>query len=413
MKRIEDPIGLLPAKLILGINKRGVHFFRPVPKEYLHSAELRDIMQFGSSSQAVFFKMRVAGVLHIFQFESKQGEDICMALQTHINDIMMKRYSKVAEKAGEGGLPTDAAFGPKYQAHVAELQRQLDEATTQLAQKTREIAELRESGAEMSDELGIFKGTGATGAAAAAIDLSALARGGGNPEAVKAIEAKIRKLEGERVALQQKLTRMEQSHKAEINTLQASVSAAAGSSTAVALKKKDAKNNELIEDLGSKELLLSDAQQKLQSLAGASKELQELRELKSDVERREKAQADLIQNQAKRLEELEKLYREENIQRKKIYNAMEDMKGKIRVYCRIRPMLSFERERGQEMAVEIPDELTINLKWKDKKREFTFDAVFDGNTSQDKVFEDTRHLIQSAVDGYNVCIFAYGQTGSG
>ena len=139
-QRIEDPIGLLPPKLILGINKRGVHFFRPVPKEYLHSAELRDIMQFGSSSQvrragglgrwaggwlrfrgtgcmvreqgswrpaspragsasaarpahppscpastclaqAVFFKMRVAGVLHIFQFETKQGEDICMALQ--------------------------------------------------------------------------------------------------------------------------------------------------------------------------------------------------------------------------------------------------------------------------------------------------------------------------------------------
>ncbi len=96
MKRIEDPIGLLPAKLILGINKRGVHFFRPVPKDYLHSAELRDIMQFGSSSTAVFFKMRVAGVLHIFQFETRQGEDICMALQTHINDIMMKRYSKVS-----------------------------------------------------------------------------------------------------------------------------------------------------------------------------------------------------------------------------------------------------------------------------------------------------------------------------
>jgi hypothetical protein len=50
--------------------------------------------QFGSSSQAVFFKMRVAGVLHIFQFDTRQGEDICMALQTHINDIMMKRYSK-------------------------------------------------------------------------------------------------------------------------------------------------------------------------------------------------------------------------------------------------------------------------------------------------------------------------------
>ena len=28
VKRIDDPIGLLPAKLILGVNKRGVHFFR-------------------------------------------------------------------------------------------------------------------------------------------------------------------------------------------------------------------------------------------------------------------------------------------------------------------------------------------------------------------------------------------------
>ena len=55
VRRIDDPIGLLPARLILGINKRGVHFFRPVPKEYLHSAELRDIMQFGSSSQVCFW----------------------------------------------------------------------------------------------------------------------------------------------------------------------------------------------------------------------------------------------------------------------------------------------------------------------------------------------------------------------
>jgi hypothetical protein len=39
--------------------------------------------------------------------------------------------------------------------------------------------------------------------------------------------------------------------------------------------------------------------------------------------------------------------------------------------------------------------------------------VFPPGTSQDQVFEDTKHLVQSAVDGYNVCIFAYGQTGSG
>lgn len=56
----EDPIGLLPPRLILGINKRGVHFFRPVPKEYLHSAELRDIMQV--HMQAVIFILASSAV---------------------------------------------------------------------------------------------------------------------------------------------------------------------------------------------------------------------------------------------------------------------------------------------------------------------------------------------------------------
>jgi len=33
--------------------------------------------------------------------------------------------------------------------------------------------------------------------------------------------------------------------------------------------------------------------------------------------------------------------------------------------------------------------------------------------SQEDVFEDTKDLVQSGVDGYNVTIFAYGQTGAG
>ncbi len=49
-------------------------------------------------------------MLHIFQFESKQGEDICMALQTHINDIMMKRYTKV--KASQVRLLPPGAISP-------------------------------------------------------------------------------------------------------------------------------------------------------------------------------------------------------------------------------------------------------------------------------------------------------------
>ena len=36
----------------------------------------------------------------------------------------------------------------------------------------------------------------------------------------------------------------------------------------------------------------------------------------------------------------------------------------------------------------------------------------DGNAQSD-VFRDTKHLMTSVIDGYNVCIFAYGQTGAG
>ena len=44
-------------------------------------------------------------------------------------------------------------------------------------------------------------------------------------------------------------------------------------------------------------------------IANESVELEELRELKADVERREKAQAAMLERQAKRLEELETLYK--------------------------------------------------------------------------------------------------------
>lgn len=47
------------------------------------------------------------------------------------------------------------------------------------------------------------------------------------------------------------------------------------------------------------------------------------------------------------------------------------------------------------------------------RHEFSFDQVFAPNSQQQDIFEMVSPMIQSALDGYNICIFAYGQTGSG
>ena len=96
-------------------------------------------------------------------------------------------------------------------------------------------------------------------------------------------------------------------------------------------------------------------------------------------------------------------------------NELEDLKGKVRVYCRVRPFSKSEKENEErsESCCRIVDDLSITVGLKGRPKDYNFDSVFGPESTQDEVFDDTKRLIQSAIDGYNVCIFAYGQTGSG
>jgi len=49
-----------------------------------------------------------------------------------------------------------------------------------------------------------------------------------------------------------------------------------------------------------------------------------------------------------------------------------------------------------------------------QKHSFKFDYVYDQNSTQHFVYENTaKHTIMSALEGYNATLLAYGQTGTG
>lgn len=145
-----------------------------------------------------------------------------------------------------------------------------------------------------------------------------------------------------------------------------------------------------------------------------------------------KAQSDSFADMESRLEEAiesakesqRKLIKEESL-RRFLFNQVQELKGNIRVMCRVRPVLN--NNEGEAACLRIPDEdkhsRELELAGKEEKtslgtiskkiHSFTFDRVFGPNSQNHEIFEEISQLVQSALDGYNVCIFCYGQTGSG
>jgi len=90
----------------------------------------------------------------------------------------------------------------------------------------------------------------------------------------------------------------------------------------------------------------------------------------------------------------------------------------VKVICRCRPMNTREKELDcQKVVIVDRDLMQIRLlkpgETTDPKP-FTFDSVFDDDSTQAQVYNDAAfNLVNSVLDGYNGTIFAYGQTGCG
>ncbi|KAI9889632.1 MAG: kinesin-like nuclear fusion protein [Vezdaea aestivalis] len=132
-----------------------------------------------------------------------------------------------------------------------------------------------------------------------------------------------------------------------------------------------------------------------------------------------------MQDAFKRADEYkEKLWKEETL-RRMLHNQVQELKGNIRVFCRVRPTLTDEADDSAK--IEFPDEALaakeINVQGAEEKSSlgtvttkqnaFAFDKVFSPVSQNNEIFDEISQLVQSALDGYNVCIFCYGQTGAG
>ncbi|KAI5124211.1 hypothetical protein M0805_005061 [Coniferiporia weirii] len=159
-----------------------------------------------------------------------------------------------------------------------------------------------------------------------------------------------------------------------------------------------------------------------------------------------------LENARKRVTELEEEARDSEMIRRRLHNTIQELKGNIRVFCRVRPLIPSDlppelansalssspsnldasslegNEKLKEEClarIEFPDykdhkEIVLSSSSESatgqERKEtwnFSFDRVFEPASSQMDIFEEVSQLAQSCTDGYNVCIFAYGQTGSG
>jgi kinesin family member C1 len=119
---------------------------------------------------------------------------------------------------------------------------------------------------------------------------------------------------------------------------------------------------------------------------------------------------------------LENELREAESLRRKLHNEVQELRGNIRVFCRVRPSvrndsvnaaaqgavdtalatMKFpnEREANQLELIATGESATGTATM--SKHHFQFDRVFQPTATQADVFEEVAHLTQSVLDGYNV-----------
>ena len=94
-----------------------------------------------------------------------------------------------------------------------------------------------------------------------------------------------------------------------------------------------------------------------------------------------------------------------------LQNAVQELRGSIRVFCRIRPKRTMESHYG--VTPEGARSLCLRKPPGERRHDFSFDRVFCQTAQLEELYEEVGPLLSSILEGLHVCIFAYGQTGAG
>ncbi|WLF80547.1 kinesin-like nuclear fusion protein [Lodderomyces elongisporus] len=145
---------------------------------------------------------------------------------------------------------------------------------------------------------------------------------------------------------------------------------------------------------------------------------------------------------------------DQDFKRRILHSQLQELKGNIRVFCRIRAvspgssLIQFDLpddddddddggdddgdNGGDGIKSNTNTNTNVNININDEGKQeltmtknnigisntsstfkFQFDKIFSMSQSNEAIFEEFSQLIQCCIDGQNVCVFAYGQTGSG
>ncbi|KAK8811157.1 hypothetical protein WA538_005318 [Blastocystis sp. DL] len=175
--------------------------------------------------------------------------------------------------------------------------------------------------------------------------------------------------------------------------------------------------------------LLHDVQERIQSLKNDLMNISMEARLSIELEMRDNkaivsSLSRNVDSLSSRYQELNDLYVKECARRRRVFNELQDLRGSIRVFCRIRPLIPQETARSEEVVVSEIDDNSLQIRLaqssvdsgKGQRRSekiYEYDRVFGPSSTQSEVFSEMQGLVTSVLDGYSACIFAYGQTGSG